>query len=348
MASFGLHGEPVAFSGLLFPSFTISIITYLMRVVFMGNPGFSLPALQAVHTCWGDPVGVYTAPDRRRGRGLAKGFSDIKAYSLEKCWPIFQPSSLKRGSAVQEFIDLQPDLVVVAAYGLLIPTEMLSVPKHGFLNIHPSLLPKYRGPSPVPSVILDGVEETGVSIMLLDEGFDTGPVLAREATKILPGEKADALAERLFKMGARLLVKSVPRWTGGCISPQPQDPDVATYTAKLSREDGRVDWTESATMLSRRFRAYTPWPGLYTSWRGNRLRLLDVEELSTSVEKPQPDNPAPGVVAVHSEATDAIAIQAGGGTTLLVRRLQMEGRRAQGAGEFLLGYPQIIGERLPS
>ena len=210
----------------------------------MGNPGFSMPALQITHSLWGDPVGVYAAPDRRRGRGLARGFSDIKAYSLEKCWPIFQPPSLKDGSAIQQFIGLQPDIVVVAAYGLLIPPEMLSVPKHGFLNIHPSLLPKYRGPSPVPSAILDGVEETGVSIMQLDEGFDTGPVLAREATKILPGERADALTQRLFEMGARLLAESAPRWIDGRISAQPQNSNVATYTSKLKREDGRVDWTE--------------------------------------------------------------------------------------------------------
>ena len=314
----------------------------------MGNPGFSLPALQIIASLWGDPVGVYTAPDRRRGRGLARGFSDIKAYSLEKCWPIFQPPSLKIGAAIQRFVDLKPDLVVVAAYGLLIPPEMLSVPKHGFLNIHPSLLPKYRGPSPVPSAILDGVDETGISIMLLDEGFDTGPVLAREATKIFHGEKADALTRRLFEMGARLLAECAPRWIDCRISPQPQDSRLATYTAKLSREDGRVDWQESAPMLCRRFRAYTPWPGLYTSWRGKRLRLLDAEELSTQEGIPQPGKYTPGVVEVRSEAPDALAIQAGGGTTLLVRRLHMEGRRAQGAAEFLRGYPQIVGERLPS
>lgn len=314
----------------------------------MGNPGFSLPALQITHSLWGDPVGVYTAPDRRRGRGLARGFSDIKAYSLKKCWPILQPSSLKEDVAIQQFIALQPDIVVVAAYGLLIPPEMLSVPKHGFLNIHPSLLPKYRGPSPVPSAILDGVKETGVSIMLLDEGFDTGPVVAQEATKILPGEKADALTHRLFEIGARLLAECAPRWIDGRISPQLQDPDVATYTAKLTREDGRVDWSESAMMLCRRFRAYIPWPGLYTSWRGKRVRLLDVEELPTAEEGPKSGGSAPGVVGVYSEAPDAFAVQAGGGTTLLVRRLQVEGRRAQGAAEFLRGYPQIIGERLAS
>ena len=314
----------------------------------MGNPGFSLPLLQAVHTCWGDPVGVYTNPDRRLGRGLARSFSDIKAFSLEKCWPIFQPPSLKRDAAIQQFIDLQPDIVVVAAYGLLIPQEMLRVPKHGFLNIHPSLLPKYRGPSPVQFAILDGLEETGVSLMLLDEGFDTGPVLALEATKIFPGEKADALTTRLFEIGARLLADCAPLWIDRRITPQPQDPDVATYTAKLSREDGRVDWTESATTLCRRFRAFTPWPGLYTSWRGKRLRLLDVEELSTPVKKSRPGKSAPGAVGVHSEAPGAIAIQARAGTTLLVRSLQIQGRGAQGAAEFLRGYPRIIGEQLPS
>ncbi len=316
----------------------------------MGNPGFSLPTLRTVHSLWGDPVGVYTAPDRRRGRGLARGFSDIKAFSVEKGWPVFQPPSLKREAAIQQFLDLAPDLVVVAAYGLLIPTEMLNVPKHGFLNIHPSLLPRYRGPSPISSAILDGVEETGVSLMLLDEGMDTGPVLAQQATKILPGERADALTVRLFEMGAHLLTESAPQWIDRHIPPQPQDSDLATYTAKLTREDGRVDWTESAGLLCRRFRAYTPWPGLYTTWRGKRLRLLDVEEFSSPMRGTEglADKPASGAVAAHSEAPDVISIKAGGGTTILVRRLQMEGRRAQGSEEFLRGYPQIIGERLPS
>ena len=249
----------------------------------------------------------------------------------------------------RQFIDLAPDLVVVAAYGLLIPTEMLNVPKHGFLNIHPSLLPRYRGPSPISSAILDGVEETGVSLMLLDEGMDTGPVLAQQATKILPGERADALTVRLFEMGARLLTESAPQWIGRHIPPQPQDSDLATYTAKLTREDGRVDWTESAGLLCRRFRAYTPWPGLYTTWRGKRLRLLDVEEFSSPMrgtDRAGRQIQLPERWRAHS---DAIAVEAGNDTRLLVRRLQMEGRRAQGAAEeFLRGYPQIIGERLPS
>ncbi len=315
----------------------------------MGNPGFSLPALQAVHSCWGDPVGVYTGPDRRRGRGLAKGYSDIKAYSLGKSWPVFQPSSLKRGAAIQQFRELSPDIAVVAAYGLLIPPEMLSVPRHGFLNIHPSMLPRYRGPSPVPTAILDGVAETGVSLMLLEEGLDTGPVVAQRATKVFPGEKADALTIRLFQMGAELLEESAPRWIDRLISPTPQDDELATYTAKLSREDGRVDWWETAGMLCRRFRAYTPWPGLYTHWQGKRLRLLEVAELAQFIEgKEQAPEYAPGVVGVHPGMPDAIAIGAGNGTLLLVRCLQMEGRRAQQAAEFLRGYPQILGEQLSS
>lgn len=322
----------------------------------MGNPAFSLPALETAHSLWGDPVGVYTAPDRRRGRGLAKGFSDIKAFSLDKCWPVFQPPSLRSKAAIQQFIDLKPDLVIVAAYGLLIPPEMLKAPEHGFINIHPSLLPKFRGPSPVPSAILDGVEQTGVSLMMLDEGMDTGPVLAQQSTKIFPGEKADALTHRLFEMGARLLAESAPQWIDRRISPQPQDPNLATYTAKLSREDGRVDWTETDDMLCRRFRAYTPWPGLYTYWRGKRLRLLDVEELppSNTIDSPTPapvepsQSPAPGSVGILPEAPAAIAIEAGGGATILVRQLQLEGRRPQSAAEFLRGYPQIIGERLPN
>ena len=326
----------------------------------MGNPAFSVSALQAMHSCWGDPVGVYTAPDRRRGRGLSKGFSDIKAYSLDRGWPIFQPASLKRGAAIQQFTDLAPDLIVVAAYGLLIPPEMLRVPRHGFLNIHPSLLPLYRGPSPVPSAILDGVEKTGVSLMLLEEGLDTGPVLAQEATKILPGEKAYALTLRLFSAGARLLAESAPRWIDGRIYPQPQDSKLATYTSKLTRADGRVNWHENAALLCRRFRAYTPWPGLYTHWQGKRLRLLDVEELpvsnvvtrqtgeQTQSQEALQGKTIPGVVEFQAEFPGALVVGAGDGTGLAVRELQLEGRRPQPTAEFLRGYPQILGARLPS
>ena len=326
----------------------------------MGNPAFAVPALEAVHSCWGDPVGVYAAPDRRRGRGLSKGFSPVKAYCLEQGWPILQPPSLKGEAAIQQFIDLSPDLVVVAAYGLLIPPAMLGVPKHGFLNIHPSLLPRYRGPSPVPYAILDGAEVTGVSLMLLEQGLDTGPVLAQEATKILREEKADALTLRLFEKGARLLAETAPLWIDGRICPQPQDSKLATYTSKLTREDGRVAWRENAALLCRRFRAYTPWPGLYTHWRGRRLRLLDVEELSSStaaanktggrtqLQGLQQKKNGPGVVGLLPGASGVLVVEAGDDTRLGVRELQLEGRRPQGAAEFLRGYPRILGEQLPS
>lgn len=300
-------------------------------------------------------MGVYTAPDRRRGRGLVRDFSDIKAFSLDRNWPVFQPASLRKEPAIQQFSALAPDLAVVAAYGLLIPSDMLAVPRYGFLNIHPSLLPKYRGPSPVPSAILDGATKTGVSLMLLNEGLDTGPVVAQKSTKIHPGERADALTLRLFEMGAELLKETVPPFLDGRLPPKPQDPFLATHTAKLAREHGNADWSETAEMLCRRFRAYTPWPGLYTHWNGKRLRLLDVEELS-----PQPNetenrsnvDPASrsllGVVGVHPEDRHTLAIGTGSGTLLMVRRLQLEGRRAQEAAEFLRGYPRIIGEQLPS
>ena len=310
----------------------------------MANPAFSLPVLESVRSCWGDPMAVYTGPDRRRGRGLSKGFSEVKAFSLQKGWPVFQPRSLRDREALQYFEGLAPDLVVVAAYGLLIPPKMLRIPKHGFLNIHPSLLPLYRGPSPVPTAILDGAERTGVSLMLLDEGLDTGPVLARESTGVLPGEKADALTIRLFRMGARLLAEYAPRWIDGRLSAAPQDSARATHTAKLTREDGRVDWREDAALLCRRFRAYTPWPGLYTHWRGKRLRLLDIHHVIPA----EAGIHAPGYVHVPPDSQDVITIEAGGGTRLLVRQLQLEGRRAQSAADFLRGYPHIIGDSLPS
>ena len=321
----------------------------------MGNPAFAAPVIEAAHGLWGDPVGVYTAPDRRRGRGLGKGISDIKAISLDRCWPVFQPRSLKNEAAARQFEGLAPDVVVVAAYGLLIPKDMLGVPKHGFINIHPSLLPRYRGPSPVPAAILDGQETTGVSLMLLDAGMDTGPVLARRSTRIQPGERADGLTARLFRMGAELLTEFAPGWVEGRLQPQPQDASLATYTAKLAREDGLVDWRESASMIHRRFRAYTPWPGLYTFWGEKRLRLLDVDvrEGDAAAETPVVGTKAesggenrPGEAFASRAKGGAVGVWCGDGGRLLVRQLQLEGRRAQSAAEFLRGYPGLVGAQL--
>ena len=309
----------------------------------MGTPAYALPLLNSLSPSWADLVGVYTAPDRPRGRGLSKGFSPVKEFALQEKLPLFQPASLRTAKAQEEFLELAPDLVVVAAFGRIVPTELLNAPKHGFVNVHPSLLPKYRGPSPVVTAILDGVEETGVSLMLLDEGIDSGPVLAQQQTPIGPDEMADNLTTRLFEMGGGLLAKTLPLWMEGQITPAAQDHTLATYTNKVVKGDGEVDWGEDAASVVRRIRAFTPWPGLYTRWRGRVLKLLSLETLPGKMEG------KPGaVVALADSIPGSIAIVAVGGSMVKIGNLQLEGRRVQNAEEFLRGYPDFPGSHLPS
>ena len=240
-------------------------------------------------------------------------------------------------------MELAPDLVIVAAFGRIVPTELLNAPKHGFVNVHPSLLPKYRGPSPVVTAILEGVEETGVSLMLLDEGIDSGPVLAQQHTPIWPNEMADNLTTRLFEMGGGLLAKTLPLWMEGQITPAAQDHTLATYTNKIVKGDGEVDWEEDAASVVRRIRAFTPWPGLYTRWRGRVLKLLSLEALSGKMVC----NPGT-VIALADPIPGSIAIVAGGGSMVKIGDLQLEGRRVQTAEEFLRGYPDFPGSHLLS
>ena len=308
-----------------------------LRAVFMGTPEFATPALDALT---GDPnvtvVAVYTPPDRRRGRGQAMAPTPVKQRAQELGIPVEQPRTLRDGDAVRQLAAYRPDVVVVAAYGRLLPPEVLALPRFGCLNVHPSLLPRHRGPSPVAGVILAGDEVMGVTIMLLDEGMDTGPAIARRERRMTAADNAETLTAVLFRDGADLLLETLPGWVGGDIPAMPQDESLATYTAKLERSDGRADWNLPAATLWRMQRAYSPWPGLYTTWEGKEVKLLEVEPIPAgSVE--------PGLVV--EAAGTPIAVGSGDGL-LAVRRLQLEGRRPASDTEFARGYSHFIGARL--
>ena len=308
----------------------------------MGTPAYAIPVLDSLLHSSDGVEAVYTAPDRPRGRGRVKGSSPIKEYVLERDLRLLQPASLRSSEVQREFFDLAPDLVVVAAYGRIVPAELLNVPKYGFVNVHPSLLPQYRGPSPVVTAILDGIEETGVTLILLDEELDSGPILAQKEASIGPDEPVDALTMRLFRIGGELLVETLPIWTGGQLTPEPQDASLATYTRKIVKEDGEVDWTEGATGLYRRFRAFTPWPGLYTRWGGRMLKLMDLVPLSEGAQG------EPGTVIGMVDQRDiGVSVVTGEGQ-VGIGRLQLEGKRLLSAEEFLRGYPDFQGSRLPS
>jgi methionyl-tRNA formyltransferase len=235
---------------------------------------------------------------------------------------------------------LRPEIIVVAAYGLFLPPAVLAVPPHGCLNLHPSLLPRHRGPSPVVTAILEGDPVTGITVMLLDQGMDTGPIIAQRQRPIGPQDTAGSLTEALFRQGAALLLETLPGWMAGRIPAQAQEPAQATLTRKVEREDGQARWDLSAEALARRCRAYTPWPGLYTTWGKQGLKLVEVEPLPGAGAQAQPGL----VVALTLPEAPAGIATAGG--VLGLKTLQLEGRRPVTAAEFLRGYPQFIGAQL--
>ena len=313
-----------------------------MRLVFMGTPAFVTPVLGALASAPGiRVVGVYTPPDRPRGRGLSPEMPPLKAYALERGLPVYQPASLRSERSQRELAGLKPDVVVVAAYGKILPPPALNTPPHGCLNLHPSLLPRYRGPSPVAAAILEGDAVTGISLMLLDEGMDTGPVIAQLEHRLSGRETAEMLTATLFQLGAELLLRELASWVAGGLPPHPQDGTQATVTRKLERADGQADWGLSAAALERRRRAYTPWPGLFTHWQDKTLKLLDVVAL------PSDDTPhtVPGQVVLLETEQVPVGVCCGQGL-LGLKSVQLEGRRAISAGEFLRGHPQFIGARL--
>ena len=302
----------------------------------MGTPDFAVPVLAALLDGGHEVAGVYTQPDRPRGRGNRPAASPISGYARDRDLQVLQPASLRPKEAQDGLSSLAPDLVVVAAYGLILPRRTLELPPLGCLNVHPSLLPRYRGPSPVSSTILNSDAVTGVTIIRLDEGVDTGPILASRETAVTQGENAQELTARLFEMGAALLMDIVPQWATGERKVRPQDDAHATTTSLLRREDGQIDWRRGADHIARQVLAYHPWPGTFTRWRG---KLLKIMEASPAQWEARADAP-PGLVMPPRDGGLVIATGEG---VLEVQRLQMEGRRALGHREFLKGHPDFVG-----
>ena len=314
----------------------------MTRLVFMGSPWFAVPVLEALADWPGVEIaGVVTPPDRPSGRGRQSQPPPVKSCALERGTPVFQPDSLRSQAAQQQLAALAADVIVVAAYGKLLPPPVLALPPRGCLNLHPSLLPRHRGPTPVPASILNGDTITGVTLMQLDRGMDTGPIVAQTEYPLTGAETADELTAALFKLGARLLLDNLEIWMDGGLTARPQDATSATVTKRLDRNDGRADWGMSADVLDRRRRAFTPWPGLFTQWEGRTLKLLD----STPLPAPAPADSLPGQVVDGASWGDSLAVVTGDGL-LGLERLQLEGRRAVTTREFLAGFPRIKGSVL--
>jgi methionyl-tRNA formyltransferase len=314
-----------------------------MRLVFMGTPAFAVPSLEALVDRGFPVAAVITQPDRPAGRAGAPRPPPVKAAAARLGLEVLQPETLRSPEALAALRAIAPDLIVIVAYGQILRRAVLDLPPLGCLNVHASLLPKLRGAAPIQAAIREGFAETGVTIMRVTPPLDAGPILAQAATPIRPDDTAATLGDRLAHLGAELLVDTIPRWQRGEIQPREQDETQATYSRPLRKEDGDLDWSEPAEALARACRAYTPWPGCYSSWDGRQVRFLEVaprpewsgpEPPGTVVELPrvEPGHPTEGVAT--------------GKGALVVRRLQLAGKRPLSIEDFLRGQPRFVGARL--
>ena len=313
--------------------------------MFFGTPALAIPTL---HQCHNSESGsgievalVCTRPPRRAGRGKVLRPSPVAESATELGIPTITPERLD-ADAAHAIRDARPDVAIAVAYGRLIPEDILGTPEHGVLNLHPSLLPRHRGMSPVQTAILNGDEFTGTSIMLLDSGMDSGPVLWQsERVPITRDVGAAELSEHLFALGARQMPRAVREWCAGELEPMLQDDSQATFTARLTKQDGALDWAEPADRILRANRAYQPWPGTYTSWNGTSLKLHSVA--ADTVMAPA-EHSAAGTV--WSGYDGAVHVTAGDGRAVTIESLQLPGRRVMDVGEFVAGRLDFIGSTL--
>jgi len=310
-----------------------------LRVVFMGSPRFAVPSLEYLVSAGYELAAVYTQPDRTGGRGRSLAASSVKQAAEALGLTVVQPQSLKAPEAVEKLASFKPDIIVVAAFGQLLPKAVLELPRLGCLNVHPSLLPKFRGASPVAAAILAGEDFSGVSIMLLDEGMDSGPVLARAQIPVADSDTTASLSEKLSLVGAGLLGEVLVGWIRGELTPQPQDEAKATYCQPITKAEGEIDWKLSAVEIWRRVRAFYPWPGSYTRWRGKTLKVIEAIPLTAETKAKEGE-----VVALDS---GGFGIGTGDGV-LNILKVQLEGKQALSAADFLRGQRDFIGAVLPS
>jgi methionyl-tRNA formyltransferase len=309
------------------------------RLVFMGTPDFAVPVLKKLLKNQEQVVAVFTQPDRPKGRGRRPAQSPVKETALARGLPIVQPNSLKDPAVGESLSALLPDLLVVVAYGRILPQNILDIPAWGSINVHASLLPKFRGAAPIQWAILSGEQETGITTMRLDAGLDTGDVLLQERVPISTLDTAQTLHDRLADLGADLLVRTLRALRAGTLHSEPQDSGAATYAPPLKKSQGRIDWRLPARELDCLVRGLTPWPRAFTLLHGKRLILHRVQPLEVGL----PGEPG----TILSLKDDAIQVLTGQGALALME-VQLEGHRRLTGGDFLKGFPLRVGERLGS
>lgn len=303
-----------------------------MRVLFFGTPEFAIPSLQQLHADGFNIIGVVTQPDKPVGRKQELTPSPVKIAALELCLPVFEPPTLKSDEAQQMLSALQPDLIVVVAYGKIIPPWLLALPKHGCINVHPSLLPKYRGASPIPAPILHGDTETGVTIMRMDEELDHGPILSQEIIQLDGTETGESLSKTLAALGAQQLSHTLNGYIAGTIKARDQNHDEATYTEILSREHGKIDWSQPAIDIERMIRAYYPWPGTWCLVNGGtRLKILSARLYDGE------NKDVDGTLWRTDSGELAVACKSG---ALILLTVHPEGGKPMSGADFARGYFQ--------
>ncbi len=320
-----------------------------MAIVFIGTPDFSVPCLRVLVARGHQIAAVVTQPDREAGRGRHVTPPALKIAALELGLKVMQPATLRVPDAVAEIAALKPELILTVAYGQILRQDILDIPARGILNLHPSLLPRWRGPSPIPAAIISGDRETGVSVILMDAGMDSGPLLAQRSSPIEPEDSAGSLSQRLAGIGAELLADTVTRWLGHEVDPVPQDAVSATTCPLLRKEDGVIDWSRPADHIWRQVRAHNPWPGAYTALDGELLHIWEAwsvpaaltTELGTVLQLT--DEQRGGLP--KGPAGASLGVQTGEGL-LVPLRLQRAGHRALGAADFVRGMPGMVGRRL--
>jgi methionyl-tRNA formyltransferase len=303
-----------------------------VRVVFLGSGAFAVPSLAALLEAGHDVAALVTQPDREKGRGRALAATPAKVLAEQRGIPVLQPRRIKEPAAIDELRSLRPEVQVVVAYGQILPRAVIDIPPLGTVNVHSSLLPRYRGAAPIHWAVVNGERETGVTTMLIDEGLDTGPTLLARATPIGPEETAPELEARLGPLGARVLLETLDGLARGTLSAQPQDHAQATLAPILRKEDGRIDWTRPADEIARRVRGLLPWPGTVTTAAGGDLKVLRAR-----VEAAAPGDAPPGTVLAVDR--DGLLVAAGGGTRLRLLDVQPESRRPMAAAAFAAGAP---------
>ena len=307
-----------------------------MRVVFLGSPPFALPSLRALAAIY-SVVTLVSQPDRPAGRGREHTAPATKIFASEAGIPVFQPERLRDLDAIARIEALEPDMLVVAAYGQILPQRLLDIPKNGSLNVHASLLPRWRGAAPIQAAIRNGDEQTGVTIMQMDAGLDTGPILTQQSIRIAADETGGSLTERLSQIGSDLLVETIPQLLSGEIAPEPQDESLATHAPMLKKSDGALNLEATAEQLARQIRAFDPWPGSFIMWGDRRLV---VKRAHTALL----NGTATGRVTVVDNVP-AVATREG---VLVLDVIQPAGKREMSGEAFVRGAPEFIGAQLPT